>query len=237
MAALLMLLEILGATGWLRASADVHDVLRLSGGLMVVTAGIWAAFQRDLGRLFGYTSIVQTGYSLLALSLGQQLGNEIFAMMFIPRVVSLALWSLSAAVLRQSAPDFSFKSLEGIAGRYPIASVGLAMAFLSLGGLPLLAEFPIRQVLLQEIAADHPVAALGVLLGGIGLLFAGFRFLSVISGGNVGPGGLRWREMGETPGQVILIAGGMLILLFVGLFPRLVFPVMTGLLRVFPGGP
>lgn len=236
-AVLLLMLEILGANGWLRTSTDIQEVLRLSGGLMVVTAGVWAAFQRDLGRLFGYTIIMQTGYSLLAISLGTRVGNEIFVMMFIPRVVSLGLWTLSAAVLRQTAPSLQFGDLERISERYPIASVGLTIAFLSLAGLPLLAEFPIRQVLLQEISVNHPISALGVLLGGIGLLFSAFRFLTVITGGNVGLNWLRWRELAETPTQAALILGGIAILLFVGLFPRLVFPVMIGLLQVIPNTP
>jgi formate hydrogenlyase subunit 3/multisubunit Na+/H+ antiporter MnhD subunit len=237
LAVLLLMLQILGANGWLRTSADIHNVLRLSGGLMVVTAGVWAAFQRDLGRLFGFTVIMQTGYSLLALSLGTRLGNEIFVMMFIPRVVSLGLWTLSAAVLRQTAPSLQFPDLERIAERYPIASAGLVFAFLSLAGLPLLAEFPIRQVLLQEISVSHPISALGVLLGGIGLLFSGFRFLTVITGGNIGPKLLRWRELTETRAQAALILGGIVILLIVGLFPRLVFPLMVGLLQVVPNTP
>ena len=236
-ATLLLILEILGESSWLRASADIHDMLRLGGGLMVVTAGVWAAFQRSLGRLFGYTIIMQTGYSLLAISLGTRLGNEIFVMMFLPRVVSLALWALSAAVLAQTAPSLQFSDLERIAERYPIASIGLVTAFLSLAGLPLLAEFSIRQVLLQEIAVNHPVSALGVLLGGIGLLFSGVRFLAVITGGNIGPVWLRWRSLAETRAQATLILGGIVILLVIGFFPRLIFPMMVGLLNVIPNTP
>ena len=234
---LLLMLAILGGYGWLRSSATLYDVLRLCGGLMVLTAGLWAAFQRDLGRLFGYTAVIQTGFSLLALSLGSRLGNEIFVMLFLPRVVSVGLWTLSASILRQSAPSLQFSDLERIAERYPVASAGLSMAFLSLAGLPLLAEFPIRQVLLQEVSVTHPIAALAALLGGVGLLFSAFRFLAVITGGNISSRLLRWRELKESRVQAALVAGGIVILLVVGLFPRLFFPLMVGLLQVFPSVP
>ncbi len=231
---LLLGFNLLGSYGWLRNSADLLAVLRLSGSLMVVTAGVWAAFQRDLGRLFGYTVIIQTGFSLLALSLGSRLGNEIFVMLFLPRVVSLGLWALCASIFRQSAASLMFADLESIGQRYPLASTGLAMAFLSLAGLPLLAEFPMRQVLLQEVSVAHPIAALGVLLGSLGLLFSGFRLLAVITGGSVSPARLRNFAPSESRFQAVLVLGGMAALLLVGVFPHLFFPIMKGLLQLFP---
>jgi NADH-quinone oxidoreductase subunit N len=236
-AVLLLGLNILGGYGWLRGASLLYDVLRLSGGLMVVTAGVWAAFQRDLGRLFGYAFIIQTGFSLLALSLNNRLGDEIFVMMFLPRVIALGLWTLTASIFRQNAPSLQFSDLEHFAEKLPFASGGLVFAFFSLAGLPLLAEFPIRQVLLQEISVQHPIAALGVLIGGVGLLFSAFRFLVVITGGNVSPRLLRNRQGKESRFQVILIIGGIVGLLVVGVFPRLFFPLMVGLLEVFKNLP
>jgi formate hydrogenlyase subunit 3/multisubunit Na+/H+ antiporter MnhD subunit len=236
-AVLLLMLAILGNNGWLRTSPALYDVLRLCGGVMVLTAGLWAAFQRDLGRLFGYTAIIQTGFSLLALSLGSRLGNEIFVMLFLPRIVSIGLWTLSVSIYRQSAQSLHFSDLERIAEQYPVASAGVAMAFLSLAGLPLLAEFPLRQVLLQEISVTHPIAALGALLGSVGLLFSAFRFLAVITGGNISSRLLHWRDLRETRVQAFLVTSGIVILLVVGLFPRLFFPLMSGLLQVFPNTP
>ena len=166
---LLLGLGIFGANGWLRSSSSLFDILRLSGALMIITAGLWAAFQRDLGRLLGYVVIVQTGFSLLALSLGSRLGDEIFVMMFLPRMVALGLWVLSASVLSQNSRSLHYSDIEQIAGRVPVAAIGVSVSFLSLAGLPLLAEFPIRFVLLQEIAVNHPIAALGILLGSLGL--------------------------------------------------------------------
>jgi formate hydrogenlyase subunit 3/multisubunit Na+/H+ antiporter MnhD subunit len=234
---LLLGLGILGANGWLRSNALLLDVLRLSGGLMVITAGFWAAFQRDLGRLMGYTAIVQIGFSLVSLSLGTRLGNEIFVMVFLPRVVAFGLWALSASVILRNSKSLQFSHIERAAERVPVAAVGLAVSFLSLAGLPLLAEFPIRVVLLQEISVRHPIAALGILLGSLGLLFSGFRLLAVITGGTLGlkqDGGLR---IGETQSQVALIGFGIAALLIVGILPRIFFPTMVGILSAFGIGP
>jgi formate hydrogenlyase subunit 3/multisubunit Na+/H+ antiporter MnhD subunit len=182
--------------------------------------------------LLGYVSLAQTGFSLLALSLGNRLGYEIFIMMFMPRIVALGLWALSASILGANSRSLAFVDLTRAAERSPAAALGMAVSFLSLAGLPLLAEFPIRVVLLQEVAVAHPVAALFVLLGSLGLLFSGFRLMAVITGGNLGlqRGG---RQFAETRVQIVLIVIGIIALLVVGIFPRVFFPIMVGILPAF----
>lgn len=231
---LLLGVSILGGNGWLRDAPLLQDVFRIGGGVMIITAGFWAAFERDLGRLFGYIAVAQTGFSILALSLGNLLGHEIFIMNFLPRIIALGLWSLSASVLRANNRSMAFNDLLRAAERTPLAAFGLAVAFLSMAGLPLLAEFPIRVVLLQEIAVAHPVAALFILLGSVGLLFSAFRFLAVITGGRLGLERRRGTTgIGETRAQRVLITVAILALLVVGVFPRVFFPVMVGILPAF----
>ncbi|HMN61350.1 MAG TPA: hypothetical protein PJ988_13340, partial [Anaerolinea sp.] len=170
----------------------------------------------------------ETGFSLLALSLNAHLGTEIFAMLFLPRVVALGLWSLSVSVFLNDGHSLQYHSLQRIAEKFPFASAGLAASLLTLAGLPLLAAFPIRQVLLQEIAVVSPLTALWVLGGSMGLLFSAFRLLSVITGGYFGP-----RPRGETRSQIFLISSGVIALLLVGLQPRLFLPLLTNLLSAF----
>ena len=66
---------------------------------------------------------------------------DLFAAAIIPRLVAIAVWSLSLSVLPKN--DHGVTTLQGLTGilrRYPIAGVALAMAYFSLGGLPLLAS-------------------------------------------------------------------------------------------------
>lgn len=227
---LLLGLDFLNAYGWLRSNPLLPQVLRLSGLLMVVTAGVWAAFQRHLGRLMGYAAIIETGFSLLALSLGNQIGQEIFMMMLLPRVVSFGLWALSTSIFLKQAPSLKFDDLERVAEKLPAASAGLAAAYFSLSGLPLLADFPLRQSLLEEIAVKSPTTAIWVLVGTVGMMFGGFRLLAVLTGGYFGA-----RKMSESRVQVIFLVIGIVGLLGIGLFPRTVLPQMAGLLLGFGG--
>jgi formate hydrogenlyase subunit 3/multisubunit Na+/H+ antiporter MnhD subunit len=225
---LLLGLDFMNAYGWLRNSPQLYLVLRLSGTLMVGTAGMLAAFQRDLGRLFGYAVIVETGFSLLAVSLDNRLGQEIFTMMFLPRMIALGLWALSASAFLKAGLSLRYEDLSRAAERLPVASAGLAAAYLSIAGLPLLAAFPNRQVLLQEIAVHSPFAALWVLVGTLGMLFSGFRLLAILTGGYFGP-----RKLSESRTQIFLMVVGMAALVLIGVFPRLFLPMLLGLLKAF----
>jgi len=62
---------------------------------MVVTGGLLAAFQHHLGKIMGYAIIVETGFSLLALSLGSSSSLNIFLLLLVPRAISLGLWALT----------------------------------------------------------------------------------------------------------------------------------------------
>ena len=180
---LLLGLNFLNNFGWLRASQELFSIMRSIGVLMIVTAGLWSAFQKDLARLFGYAVIVETGFSLLAISLGSHTGNELFTSMFLPRLFGLSLWALSLSIMLQQARSTRFEDVQGLALRVPFASAGLAVASLTLGGLPLLAAFPIREVLLEEISRSSLPDGLGALAGMVGMLFSTFRALAVLARG------------------------------------------------------
>jgi NADH-quinone oxidoreductase subunit N len=223
---------------------------------MVLTAGLWEAFQRDLARLLGYGVIVETGYSLLAISLASRIGDQLFASMFLPRVIGLALWALSLSVLLREARSTRFEDVEGLAQRMPFASAGLAVASLTLGGLPLLAVFPIHQVLLEQLSQRSLITALGALVGSVGMLFSTFRALTVLARGNLqdilatsvqrpaqpepnpeapAPRALPLpRSYCESPAQVILIVSGIVSLLLIGIFPQFFLPLLNGLLASYP---
>lgn len=222
-------LRFIDEAGWLRAGPQLLEALRLSGGLMIGTAGVWAAFQRQLGRLFGYAVIVESGFALLALSLGTHTGQEFFAAMLLPRIVAFGLWALSASILSNRGGSLQFTDLEDISATYPAAAAGVAAALFSLSGLPLLASFPLRQALLQEVsAARHPLTALIALAGSIGLLFSAVRLLAVLTGGS-----FDLRKFGESRTQWLLIGVGVLVLLGLGLVPRLILPTMEAVLNSF----
>ena len=247
---LLLGLNFLDRFGWLRALPHLYTVIGQVGALMIVTAGLWAAFQQNLSRLFGYGVIVETGFSLLAISLSNSLGLDLFASMFVPRMIMLGLWALSLSVLLQHVGSTRFEDARGIVQKLPFASAGLAVASLSLAGLPLLAVFPIRQVLMEAVARQSLSSALWALIGTVGMLYSTFRALVILAREPSGrletlqeetePGQpsaatspTPARSFHESPVQVVLLMVGITGLLFIGLFPRAFLPITAGLIDRF----
>ena len=59
---------------FIRSSPQLITALRLAGLAMLVTGGVFAAFQRNLARIMSYGAIAETGFSMLALSLDIRVG-------------------------------------------------------------------------------------------------------------------------------------------------------------------
>ena len=199
---------------FLRLSADLMNLLRDAGLIMAVTAGLWAAFQRHLGRLMAYAAIAETGFLLIALGLGTSEGIQLAFMQIIPRGLGLTVWALSLSVIQAHAASSRFVDVQGAARALPFASAGIALAHLSAAGLPLLAGFPIRMALLESLSRESIALAIWLLVGLLGLMTGAVRTLAVI----VLPSD-KW-EQKESYFQAILITLGIVALFVLGLFPQ-----------------
>ncbi len=224
MAVVFLLLSFVDNFTWLRTYPMLVDALRLSGLLMVAAGGIWAAFQTNAARLFGYAVIIESGYFLLALSLQGQLGLGLFAASLLPRILGLALWALALAVFAGEGISPEFSELQGRFRAFPFASTALIIAIFSIGSLPMLAAFPVRIALWEGLAQQSLSQVIWVLVGNAGFLLAGVRLLGMLLLGK----NQNW-GVGEKSFQVLLLIGGGVGLLLIGLFPRW---FLSGLLAV-----
>ncbi len=225
---LLLALDFMNAYSWLRESELLMRALSVSGTLMVLSGGIWAAFERDLTRLLGYAVIVENGFALLALSLHNQAGYEIFAASFLSRLVVLAVWALALEILEDEGQP-TLTGVTGLLRRSPFVTVTVLVCCFSIGGLPLMAQFSVRQALFENLAANSLRYTFLGLAGSLGFMVSGFRLLAQV-GRNRGRG---W-QVGESWQQVLYLAGGILLIGAIGLLPGWFFPGMVGLLEAFP---
>jgi len=201
---------------WLRSSSELIAALQFSGLLMLVTGGLWAAFQNHIGRIMAYGSVAETGFSLLALSLNLRLGIPILFLLFPARALGLAVWSLSLTVVKEHSKSMRFSDVRGLLRTVPFAGAGLVIASLSTCGFPLLAGFPARLALGDALARVSLNSALWMGIGIIGLFTASFRTLAVISMADEYTG---W-EMRENWLQGIMLGLGVIGLFILGLFPQ-----------------
>lgn len=227
--ALLFGLGFLDRYTWLLTAPKLPNLLVIAGSLMLVTGGILAAFQRHLGRLLGYAVIAESGFSLLAMSLAGTTGLTLFFLLFVPRVLSLGIWSFSLSILKEQTSSLRFSEVKGLGRMWPFAAYSAILASLSLAGIPLLANFPIREALWEGLARQTPGIALLVLIGSLGLVTGTLRSLAVLS---MAPEGTNW-EMRESWPQRIFLMLGVLALFILGLFPQWATPILTRLPSVF----
>jgi NADH:ubiquinone oxidoreductase subunit 4 (subunit M) len=215
---------------WLRTSPEFTNALTLGGVLMVVTGGLWCAFQNHLGRMMGYAAIAETGFVMLALGLQPSSTSlEVVFLHLIPRGLGLAIWALGLSILKEKLGSLDLGALQGIMRAYPVAAGSLILAQLSSVGYPLLAGFPARLALGEGLAQQSLGLAFWLLVGLLGLLIATIRTLAVVV-----------RVPEETPWawnesrlQTIMLGVGVTALFLLGLFPQIVRPLLIDLPAMF----
>jgi multicomponent Na+:H+ antiporter subunit D len=214
---------------WIRTSAQLSQILSFSGLLMVVTGGLFSAFQRHLARQMAYAVIAETGFSLLALSLPADEAVQSIFLLIIPRSLAVLVWAMALTRLGENAKPLRFGKVQGLARQYPITAAGLILAHLSVAGFPLLAGFPIRLALWEGLASRSLGVAFWFLIGILGLLTGATRTLAVLV---MAPQGTGW-ELQERWGTGILIGLGVIGLLILGIFPQIFHPIMANLPAMF----
>jgi formate hydrogenlyase subunit 3/multisubunit Na+/H+ antiporter MnhD subunit len=139
------------------------------------------------------------------------------------------VWALSIQILKDHSATLFLKDTKGLIRSLPFAASGLVLANLALAGMPLLAGFPSRQALWEELAITSLPNVIWALVGSIGLLVSAVRVMIAISATQAG---IQW-ESHETGAQRVLLLIGFFAILLLGLFPQWVLPLWTKLPVIF----
>jgi formate hydrogenlyase subunit 3/multisubunit Na+/H+ antiporter MnhD subunit len=206
---------------------NLDEILRFVGVLMVGTGGAWAAFQRDLGRIFGYAMVIEIGYALI--SIGISSGDLHYAMLA-PRMLALAVWGLGLSIINRFSADLRFSTVQGKARQFQIAAAGVLLAQFSISGLPILAGFPALLETWQQLSLISTFSAIWAFLGSAGLLASGLRTFAVLT---MGAEESTFEEKQSTSSQIFL-GFGIIGLFLMGLFPHWFYFVFSELVGSFP---
>lgn len=214
---------------WLRNTSQITNAILYSGVIMTATAGIFGALQRHLGRILGYAAIAETG--LLLLTLGLQSPNiaSIAFLILIPRGLEFSVWALALSIIKKKAYLLKFSDVQGLARQYPLAVSAMVIAHLSVAGFPLLAGFPARLALWQELSLQSLAASFWVFLGLAGLLVAAIRTLAAFV---MAEDDVKW-QVNESWVQAAMLGLGILGLFVLGMFPQVLQPFLISLPNVF----
>jgi len=214
---ILFMMEFFGRYTALAPLLDIEDVLRFGGILMWVFAGVWAAFQRHLGRMLGFALLAELGRMILWLSLTE--GQTVVLLSAIPRALSLGVWALALTLLQARVPGLRFSEVVGGARRYPALAAGLLFAHASLAGAPLLAGFPVLWVLIQRLAGFGSWLPIAGILGSAGLLVGAVRSLAVLVMSREDAAA---EAVADPPAwyRLVFVYAGMVLLFLMGIFPQ-----------------
>ncbi len=220
---LLLGARFLDSFGWLRTMTDLPPILRFAGGLMVLTAGVWAGFDQKIIRLPAYVTILHNGLALIALSLRGSNPLIIFGGLLLPRLIMTAFLCLALAKLNERA-----RFEKGALNSHPFVAGAVLFSLFSLAGFPLLAGFESLLILVERLGQQSlPILGLTA-LGILGLLAAGMRHLISMAqpektGSESAPSKLA---------DSFFIVGGLLCLI-IGLFPSKIVSVAEVFVRSF----
>jgi NADH-quinone oxidoreductase subunit N len=214
---------------WLRTSPQFSSTIQISGIVMVASGGLLASQQKHIGRIMGYAAITETGLIILAMGIkSPEVVNTTF-LLLIPRGLELAIWALALSIIKRKAYSLRFKEIQGMARSYPIAVTALILAHLSMTGFPLVAGFPSRLALWQELATQSLVTSFWVFVGLMGLLVSALRTLAVFV---MAEENKVW-EWKESWVQTAMLGLGVIGLFILGIFPQILQPVIVNLPALF----
>jgi len=227
--ALLFLMSFIDRYSWLRTNENLPEILTSIGLVTLVSGGLWAAFQRDLGRMLGYGVVFETGLALLAIGQFQTTGVIIFSLLIVPRGLVMSVWSIALNKLKAVNNSLRFSTVQGFIRKYPSAALGVVLSQLSLVGFPLLIGFPPRLALWETLAQQSIGTAFWFGLGLAGMLTGAVRTLAVLV---MAPDDTPW-QWEDSWLQRILIGIGLAAMVFFGLFPQTLQPLLLRLPQAF----
>ena len=166
----LLMRLFLGAT--IEVTRGWESLLMVLAALTILYGNLCAIPQRNLKRLMGYSSVANAGYLLLGVSALSLAGSSAILYYLAGYLFTvLAAFMVICLVLRQSGAE-DIASLAGLHQRAPLLAAAMTFSMISLAGIPPLAGFFGKFLLLKAVveqAARTPCYywLLGVALAGV----------------------------------------------------------------------
>lgn len=179
--------------------------------VVTMTIGNLAALsQNDVRRLIGWSSVSQSGYALMAITVVGLSDQALPALLFF--LAGYAVANLAAfAMVTWLRGRTDLAHYAGLAAQRPLAAAVLVMAFLSLVGIPPLAGF-VGKLMLFIATIDAGYAWLAV-VAVLNTLVSLFYYLRVLGPVYFESAPATVYSLGRIAGITMLLAGGATLLL------------------------
>jgi multicomponent Na+:H+ antiporter subunit D len=142
-----------------------REILLVVGAVTVVIGAFLALTQTNMKRMLAYSSVSQMGYIVLAL--GGDLGIGILAagLHFFNHAISKSQLFVNAAAIEKELGTLDMDQMGGLGSRMPVTAGTSAVASLSIAGLPPLAGFWSKLLIVLALwnAKEYACAAVAIL--------------------------------------------------------------------------
>ena len=198
-------------TAW-RPLIEVMAVLSMTAG------NIWALRQNNLKRLLAYSSIAQIGYVLIGVAVSGTPEGGQSALFYLLTYLFMNLGAFFVvARLEQSLGGAEIESYYGLFTRSPVLAVAFSLLLLSLAGVPPLAGYLGKVLVLT--AAIHAHAAWLAVIASANFVLAMYYYLRVIAAMFLHEPSETTTPIQASPATDFAIALAVLGSLVLGIFP------------------
>jgi NADH-quinone oxidoreductase subunit M len=232
----------MGVYGLLRLALPIfgHELAQVRTPLLIlatltVVAGAWAAVvQKDLKRVFAYSSVNHLGYCLLAIfavalpaspnaatTLGQTAALDgVILQMFNHGLTAAAIFWFLTLLEERSGEPIDIDAFGGLRKPAPVFCGLMGIALFSSLGLPGLNGFVSEFLIFRGV---FPLTWSSATVSVLGLLITAAVILTVIQRVFTGPLPERWRGFPDlTTGERLAVAPVLVLMLVLGLVPQLI---------------
>ena len=207
---------------------DSHNFiifLSLVSFLSMTIGNFGAIFQKDLKRLFAYSTVAHAGYMLvgvIALISTSSAGSTTLFYVIGYAITNLTVFFCLQHVINLTQSS-SIDSLKGLFHSYPLVSIMLTVSILSLLGIPATVGF-MGKVLVFSSAVDNGLAWLAI-LGVINSFISAYYYLGILR--NIFMSSEKFEQKSNSNNNYILVASlSSLIVLVLGIFPDVLLSVI-----------
>ncbi len=140
-------------------TAHWADLLIVISGITILYGNLGALPQRNLKRLLGYSSIAHAGYLLLGVAALSASGQAAVMYYLAGYLFTVVAAFLVIALVMRHLDNEDISGLAGLNQRSPLLAATMALAMVSLAGIPPLAgffgKFLLLKAVIEQGAANH----------------------------------------------------------------------------------
>ena len=150
------------------SNASVNNILMVVGTVSILVGALAALGQNDFKKMLAYSSISQVGYIILGLGCGTTLGIVGAVFHLFNHSIFKTLLFVNSAAVEQRTGTTDMNRMGGLGAKMPFTSVTSLIAFLSTAGVPPMAGFWSKLIIIMALwQGSHYVYAFIAVLASV----------------------------------------------------------------------